>query len=189
MHSVSSNGCCSFSNMLAALDPFRSAGKLNPARSLNVPVSGRETMLNGKQGCQWCCEGLLPLCSYRREMCTLCPSNCCGSHKAEEFSSREQDRMQRVAGFKREIRVIEVIVSYEGNICRHGNIHLGLYSLGGNLCISPLNREPTRWYVTISRTPVTLIRNELIRKYLCLKGKEENRKYAGSQKDGAFGDW
>ena len=109
-----------------------------------MSVSGKETMLNGKQECQWCCEGLLPLCSQRREMCTLCPSNCCGSHKTEEFSSKEQERTQRALGLKTGIRVVEVIVSYKGNICKDGNI-IWVYILWEvSYGINPLIREPTK---------------------------------------------
>lgn len=72
----------------------------------------KETMLNGKQECQWCRKGLLLLCSYRREVYTWCPSNCCGSQKAEEFSSTAQGRIQRALGLKKGFRVIEVTASY-----------------------------------------------------------------------------
>ena len=65
----------------------------------------------------------------RKRNVHVCPSNCCGSKEAEEFSSRAQDRRQRAAGFKRGIRVVEGIVSQEGNVqrweCPFGSIFFG----------------------------------------------------------------
>ena len=111
MHSVSSHRCCSFSNMLAALQPFVNVWRLNPAQSVNALVLEGRQCRTGKRNASSAVRSIT-LCRYRTEICTLCPSDGYGAPKAEEFSSRVRERMQRALGSKRGIGATEVIGSY-----------------------------------------------------------------------------
>lgn len=111
--------------------------------------SGRGTMLNGKQGCQWRCEDLSLFHSYRREMCSLRPSNCCGSYKTEEYSSTAQgtvegteleDKSQGHCGY----------CIFVGKLCRDGNIRwvyilLEVSYASAHLIMSLLNNIRSFW--------------------------------------------
>lgn len=101
-----------------------------------------------------CCKGLFLLPSYRREMCTFCPSNCYGSYKTGEvvfvavvwlfFFSTGRERMQRAPGLVKGIWVIEVMHLPLGNIHRGCKYHSSFYSSVGNLWASYLKHWPTK---------------------------------------------